>query len=150
MRADCVVVVSPCLDHDLRLLECVEDLAVEQLIAELAIEAFAVAVLPGAARLDVGGLRTDSSDPGTERPGHELRAVIRANVSRYAMQDEEICERVDDVRGLEGSRHPDRQRLAGELVDDAQHPERPPFMGAIGNEVIGPDVVGTLRPQTDA
>ena len=34
------------LDNDLSLLQCVEDLAVEQLIAQLAIEAFAVAILP--------------------------------------------------------------------------------------------------------
>ena len=44
----------------------------------------------------------------------------------------------------------DGQALAGELVDDAQHPERLSIVGAVGDEVIGPDMVGTLRPQTDA
>jgi hypothetical protein len=54
---DRVVVASPALDDDLGLAQTVEDLAVEQLIAKASVEALAVAVLPGAAPLDVGGLR---------------------------------------------------------------------------------------------
>ena len=46
-----VVVLAPALDDDLCLLQAEEDLAVEKLVPELAIEAFAVAVLPGAAWL---------------------------------------------------------------------------------------------------
>ena len=37
-----------------------------------------------------------------------------------------------------------------ELVDDAQQPERLAIVGAVGDEVIGPDMVWPLRPQTDA
>jgi len=48
-----VVVTPPGLDQDLGLDQAEEDLAVEQLIAQLAVEAFAVAVFPRAARLDV-------------------------------------------------------------------------------------------------
>jgi hypothetical protein len=39
-----------------------EDLAAEQLIAKAGVEALDVAVLPGAAVLDVGGLGTDNRD----------------------------------------------------------------------------------------
>ncbi len=35
----------------------------------------------------------------------------------------------------------------GELVDDVQHPVLPSFMGAVLDEVVGPDVIATLRPQ---
>jgi hypothetical protein len=45
VRAAGVVVSPPALDHDPGLLERVEHLAVEQLVAELAVEALAVAVL---------------------------------------------------------------------------------------------------------
>lgn len=55
-------------------------------------------------------------------------------MSRHVIEDEEICELVDDVRGVEGSRHPDGQRLAAELA-----------MDEIGDEIIRPDVVGTLQ-----
>ena len=54
---------SPALDDDLGLAQSVENLAVEQLIAKAGIEALDVAVLPGAAPLDVGGLGTGNRDP---------------------------------------------------------------------------------------
>ncbi len=44
-----VVVPPPLLDDDLRLLQAVEDLPVEQFIPEAGIEGLAVAVLPGRA-----------------------------------------------------------------------------------------------------
>jgi hypothetical protein len=40
-----------------------------------------------------------------------------------------------------------RQVFSGELVNDAQHPERLSIMGAVRDEVVGPDMVGTLRAQ---
>ena len=46
VRPDGVVVFAPALDQDLRLQQRVEDFAVEQLVAQLAVEALAVAVLP--------------------------------------------------------------------------------------------------------
>lgn len=39
--------------------------------------------------------------------------------------------------------------LAAKLIDDAQHPECFAIMGAISDEVIRPDVVRSLRAQTD-
>jgi hypothetical protein len=38
----------------------------------------------------------------------------------------------------------------GELVDHVEHAVSPPVMGAILDEVVGPDVVLVLRPQTQA
>src|SRR5499433_3965081 len=57
MRPDRVVVTAPTFDDDLRLAQCVEDLAVEQLVPQPGIKTLDEAVLPGAARRDVGGLR---------------------------------------------------------------------------------------------
>jgi len=54
-------VAPPALDDDLGLAESVEDFAVEQLVAQASVEALDVAVLPGAAPLDVGGLGTDTA-----------------------------------------------------------------------------------------
>jgi hypothetical protein len=44
MRPDRVVVDAPLLDQDLRLSQAVEDFAIQQLVAEPGIEAFAVSV----------------------------------------------------------------------------------------------------------
>ena len=60
MGPDGVVVTTPALDDDLRLAQGVEDLAIEQLVPEAGIEALDVAVLPGAARSDLGGLGSDA------------------------------------------------------------------------------------------
>ena len=76
MRTHRVVVAAPVFDHNLGLLQCVEDLAVEQFIAQLAVEALAIAILPRTARLDVSGLGSDGGDPIPERLGDELRAVV--------------------------------------------------------------------------
>ena len=98
MRTHSVVVAPPIFDDDLGFLQCVEDFAVEQLIAKLRVEALAISILPGTARHDVGGLGSDRRDPFAHCPGNKLRAIIRADVPGNAAQDEEIREYVDDVR----------------------------------------------------
>lgn len=45
--SDGVVVAPPLLDEDLGFAQAVEDLALEQLVREPGVEAFAIAVLPG-------------------------------------------------------------------------------------------------------
>ena len=150
MRALGVVVPPPGFDDDPRLGEAVEDLAVEELVAELRVEALAGAVLPRAARLDEGGLRPDGRDPLPHRLGDELGAVVRPDVARHAAEDEEVRQHVDDVRRPEPAVGPDRQALTGVLVDDVEHAELASIMGPVLDEAVRPDVVGTLRPQADA
>src|ERR1035437_8556484 len=53
MRPHRVVLHSPLFDHHLRLLQGVEDLSVQALISQLAVEALTVPVLPGTARFVV-------------------------------------------------------------------------------------------------
>jgi hypothetical protein len=48
-----VVVMAPLADDDLGFFQAIEDFAVEQLIPQLAVEAFAISVLPGTSRRDV-------------------------------------------------------------------------------------------------
>src|SRR5215831_15727522 len=95
VRPDRVVVPPPALDDDLGLAESVEDFAVEQLVAQASVEALDVAVLPGAASLDVGGLGTDNRDPFLHGLGDELRSVVGPDVSGNALQDEEVGQNVD-------------------------------------------------------
>jgi hypothetical protein len=44
----------------------------------------------------------------------------------------------------------DRQGFPGKLVDNAQHAIGLSVMGPVGDKVVGPDVIGPRRPQTDA
>ena len=70
-------------------------------------------------------------------------------MARHAPQDEEVGQDVDHVGALELAGDPDRQALAGELVDDVQHPDLPAVVGSGFHKVVRPDVVGALRPKPD-
>jgi hypothetical protein len=150
MRANRIVVTPPALNDNLRFAHGVEDLAIEQLVAQARVEALDKAVLPRTARRDVSGLRPDSGDPFLHRLGDELRAVIGTNVLGNAAQDEQIRQDVDDVDRFEPARYPNGQALVRELVDDVEQAKFASVMGALLEEVIRPDVIGALGPQPDA
>ena len=67
-----------------------------------------------------------------------------------AAQDEQVRQRVDDVDGFEPAGDTDGQALVGELVDDVEHADLAPIMGAVLDEVVGPDVIAVLGPEPDA
>ena len=150
MRANGVVMPSPALDDHLGLLQRVKNFTVEQFVAELRVEAFTVAVLPWTAWLDVGGLGSNGCNPLAEGLGDELRAIVGTNVPRDSAQDEQVREHVDHIGRSELSVHSDRQAFPRELVDDVEHAILLSIMGAILDEVVGPDMVGIFRPQPDA
>src|SRR5262249_14438701 len=75
-----VVRPLPLLAQHLRLQRAGELLDVEQLVAHLAVERLAVAVLPRRPRLDVQRLQPRLGHPRPDRPGDELRAVVAADV----------------------------------------------------------------------
>jgi hypothetical protein len=91
------VVAPPCLDDDLCLGEAIEDLPVEQFIAQLRVEALAIAVLPWVARLDERGLCPYRGDSLPHGLGDELRTVIGTNMAGHTAQDEQVRQDVDDV-----------------------------------------------------
>jgi hypothetical protein len=64
--SDGIVVLPPPFDHHLGLSEGVEYLAVEQFISQFSVEAFVVAVLPGATGIDEQNLESDPSEPALE------------------------------------------------------------------------------------
>ena len=84
MRTLCVVEAPPLLDQELRFGERGEDFAVQAFIPQLAVEALAIAVLPGAAGLDVECFYVEPGEPIAHGGGNELRADVRANVLRGA------------------------------------------------------------------
>ena len=70
--SDGIVLAPPLLDQHGRLRQRVEDLPVQQLVPELAVEALVAAVLPRAARLDKERLDAHAPQP----PPHELRGEL--------------------------------------------------------------------------
>jgi hypothetical protein len=141
-----VVVAPPALDDDPGLSKRVEDLSIKQFVAKPGVEALNEAVLLGTAPLNVGRLGPDGSDPVLHGLGEGFRSVVGSDVFGHATQNELIEQYVDHVGGLELPVDPDGQTFVGELVDEVEHAILPPFVRAILDEVIGPDVV-VLRLQ---
>jgi hypothetical protein len=69
---------------------------------------------------------------------------------RHSAEYEEIGQHIDHIDAFQFAIDADRQALARELVNDVEHAISPTVMGAIFEEVVGPDVIGSLWPQTDA
>ena len=68
----------------------------------------------------------------------------------HAAHNEEIRQDVDDIRRLQLPVDPDREAFAGELVDDGEPAQLPAVVGAVLDDVAGPDVVWPLGPKPDA
>ena len=146
MWADGVVVAPPGFDENLRRLHGVEDLSVQEFVAQPRVEALDISILPGRTRLDEGGPGAVRGDLLPDSPGDELRAVVGADIGRDAAQDEQVGQDIDDVNGGKLPANPDRQALTGELVQDVERWEIPSDMGPVMHEVIGPDMAVPPAP----
>ena len=140
-----VVVPAPALDQHLGFTKAGEDLAVQQFVPELRVEALAVTVLPGTPRLDEQGLHAEPAKPLSNCLGCELRPIVRTYVLWWSMLDEQVGQAVQHVVGPEPPSHHDRQAAPGKLVDHAQHAERPAILRSVLDEVVGPDMVRPAR-----
>ncbi len=58
-----IVVPSPSLDKDFRLIESIKDLPIEQFVSEFPIERLDITVLPRTSRGDIQGLDADLLQP---------------------------------------------------------------------------------------
>ena len=150
MRSDRVVVLAPLRDDDLCFLEAVEDFTVEQFVAQLAVEAFAVAVLPGASWRDVQRLGSDVRQPLAHDLGRHLGAIVRSDVLGNAVHDHGVGHCLDDAHAVDPPCNTDRQAFPRELVDQRHQPDFPAIVGLGFDEVVRPDVIAPLRSQPDA
>lgn len=138
------------VDHRPRVVGMVERLHVQALIAQFAVEALAVPVLPGAARLDVMRGGPLLLQPVLQLPGDELRAVVAANEPWGTMQCEQFAQHPDDAPAADPRGHLDPVALAGELVHHAQQLQLPAVLALVVHEVIRPYVIHVLRRAWDA
>src|SRR5208283_3710726 len=74
----------------------------------------------------------------------------RTHIAGHTAQDEQVRQDVDDVHRAELAIDPDGQAFPSELINDVEHAIFASIMGAILDEVVGPDMVRMLGPQTDA
>ena len=117
MRPHRVVVHPPLFDHHLRLLQRVEDLSIQALVSQLAVEAFAVPVLPGTSWFDVQRSRSQASQPLPQLLRYELRTVVRSNILWNSALEHHIGQRFDDLITPESSSDSNRQALPRGFID---------------------------------
>ena len=142
-----VVVLAPVFDQDPCFGEAGEQFDREQLVAHPGAEALDVGVLPRRAGLDVRAARAREATPVAQRVGGQLGAVVAANEHRRAALGDEALQRNDGLVAVDAAVALDRQRLAGELIDDVQQLEDPAVGGLVKLEVQRPYVVGCLGAQ---
>ena len=97
MGSDGIVQPPPLLDEYRCLGQCVEDLSVQELVPQLAVEALVVAVLPWTARLDEQRLHTESGQPPSDQFRSELRPIVRAQMLGRTVASEEIGQDLEYV-----------------------------------------------------
>src|SRR5208282_6662790 len=77
-----VVFHAPPLRQNLRFLQRVKDLAIQELIAQLSIETFTVPVFPWTSRFDIQRPGAHFPQPLPQLLSNELRPIVRTNVLR--------------------------------------------------------------------
>jgi hypothetical protein len=142
-----IVFLSPSFDEHLGLPEVIEDLSIQQFVSEFAVEAFAVAVFPWAARLDVQGSHPCIFKPLAHSLGSKFRAVVRSDVFRWPVGNKEIGEAMKHVIGSEASLHDDVEALPTEFVNDRQDLDKSAVVSAVFDKIIGPDMMAMGGPE---
>src|SRR5690606_11343381 len=122
-----------------------EEVHVEALVAQRAVEAFDVGILPRTARRDVERLRAARFEPALQGLRDELRTIVAAQVLRRAVQHEQPFKDVDDALRSDAGLDADRQALASELVEHRQDAQLPAAFGAVLKKIIGPYVLWSFR-----
>ena len=82
-------------------------------------------ILPWAAGFDEERLDTDPAEPATHVLGDKLGPVIRPNMIRRTMLNEEIGQAMEHIVRSEPACNDDRQASACELVDHGQRAKAP-------------------------
>ncbi len=116
--------------------------AVEELVAESAVERFDPGVLPQAAPVDEHGVGAAEAAPVRHGVGDELGPVIEAHVGRCASHGGQTFEAGHHAVGIDGTLIIDGQGFTAVLVDDVQEFEVPPLRYLVELEVEGPDYAG--------
>lgn len=108
--------LAPTFDDNAGFRQAEEDLPVEEFVAQLGIEAFAIAVLPRRAGLDESRPGSDGGDPVPYGSGDEFRAVVGTNMPRHATEHKQVRQNIDDRGGIELAVDADRQAFPRELA----------------------------------
>src|ERR1039457_781232 len=142
-----IVMPTPDFDQDARFDAVAKPLHVQTLVAEFAVEALVVAILPRLARIDQGGVDLGLGEPQQDPVANEFRAVVRTKEQRRTMYADQAGEHVNDASGTDASGYVDGEALAGELVDHGEAFELLSVGTGVVDEIVGPHLIRPRRGQ---
>ena len=145
MRSAGIVIAAPCFDDPARHWQAPEDVFVEALVPEAAVEAFDKGVLDRLSGGDVVPSNAAFLLPAQDGVRSQLGAVVADDHQRLSAGRNDRVELARHPPA--GDRRVDNQRqaLAGEVVDNDKHPEATPVGQHVGDEVEAPALVDSLR-----
>jgi hypothetical protein len=123
-----------------------EHLAVQELVPKPGDETLSKAILPRLARFDMGLVNATPVAQAAQHERHELRAIVHPKRSGPAALGHQLLQNGTDTLTAERTTHLNGQRLARELVRDAQNPQFSTRQRPILDEVQAPNRVGSVRP----
>ena len=118
---------------------------VEAFVAELAIEAFDVAVLHRPARLDQQMFDAMALRPGDEGTAGELRPIVGSYRAGITAEAGGPIQHANHIGTADAVVHGDVDAFVAEVVGDGQALESTPIGQRITDEVHAPDRVGLAR-----
>ena len=106
VRANVVVVIAPVCEDDAGFAQCVEQLSVEALDPEAAVETLGITPAlagPGTSRINVYRFDIVFTQPVLNRSGDELRAVVASDVFGRSIHRDRFLEQPEHIGRLDGS-----------------------------------------------
>ncbi len=146
MRALAIVLFTPGFYLAPRVVERDEDLLVETLLAQPALERFHEGVLNRLARLDELQPHAGSICPFIHHPAAELGAVVGLDHRRRRARLAQPLQHPGYRHAGKRCVHLDRQAFPDSLIDHHQRPQAAPAQQRVMNEIDRPRVVNRLRP----
>ena len=102
------------------------------------IEDLALAVPPWRSRLDICSLFSNCFDPVPDGFSDERWTIVRPDIVWQASQDEQVCQRVDDLSWVKLSFHPDCQAFSAVFIQDVQCPKGFAIVSPVIHKVKSP------------
>lgn len=124
----------------------VEDLPVQELVAQRAVEALAIAVVPRATGRDVERLHAYLAEPLLDSAGDDVGPDMRW----WSAAHKQLGQGGEHLLPSEPPCHRQGQALTARFVDDREDPELTTVVGATLDKVVRPHMPRILGGQADA
>ena len=144
-----VIVAAVIFGQDAGFGDAEHEFPVEALVAQAAVEAFDMTVLPRAARFYIESLDPAPGQPVAQDAGDKLAAVVTADVLGRAPFGHQSFHHFDQVVGRELAGHVQSETLPAVFVNEAKDTQSSAVVSAVGHEVPAPNVVEPLGPRRD-